>query len=83
MSVELGYGLITRQRHPGDARSDRQLYAELARGAERLGFNSVWASGHHCVDDRYLPSVLPLSAAIAADHDALRISPGRWPRALR
>ena len=45
MTVGLGFGLITCQRYPGDARTDRELYAEalsLAEEAERLGFDSVW-----------------------------------------
>lgn len=69
MTVAFGFGLITCQRYPGDGRSDVELYAdalELAVEAERLGFDSVWCSEHHFVDDSYLPSVLTLSAAIAA-----------------
>ena len=69
MSLSLGFGLITCQRYPGDPRSDTELYAqalELAEQAEQGGLDSVWVSEHHFVDDGYLPSLLPLSAAIAA-----------------
>lgn len=79
MTIGLGFGLITCQRFPGDPRSDRELYAQalaLAREAEALGFDSVWTSEHHFVDDGYLPSVLPLSAAIAATTDRIAIGTG-------
>jgi alkanesulfonate monooxygenase SsuD/methylene tetrahydromethanopterin reductase-like flavin-dependent oxidoreductase (luciferase family) len=69
VTIELGFGLITCQRYPGDERPDAELYGQaiaLAVEAERLGFDSVWTSEHHFVDDGYLPSVLPLGAAIAA-----------------
>jgi len=74
--VKLGYGLITCQRYPGDPRSDRDLYreaVELAVEAERLGFDSVWLSEHHFVDDAYMPSLLPVAAAIAARTERVEI----------
>ncbi len=67
--MKLGFGLITCQRYPGDPRSTADLYAEaldLSERAERVGLDSVWVSEHHFIDDGYLPSVLPLCAAIAA-----------------
>jgi len=74
--VEFGFGLIACQRYPGDPRSDVELYAdavEVAVLAERLGFDSVWVTEHHFVDDGYLPSLLPLAAAIAARTSRVRI----------
>ena len=69
MTIALGFGLITAQRYPGDERSDADLYADalaLAEDAESLGFDSVWVSEHHFVDDAYMPSLLPVCAALAA-----------------
>ena len=77
--MRFGYGLITCQRHPEDLRSDAELYAEaldLAAEAEDLGFDSVWTSEHHFADDSYMPSVLPMSAAIAARTSRVQIATG-------
>ena len=59
--MRFGYGFITCQRHPDDARSDAEFYREaieLSEEAEALGFDSVWTSEHHFQDDAYMPSVL-------------------------
>jgi alkanesulfonate monooxygenase SsuD/methylene tetrahydromethanopterin reductase-like flavin-dependent oxidoreductase (luciferase family) len=77
--MRFGYGLITCQRHPRDLRSDAELYAEaldLAVEAEELGFDSVWTSEHHFADDSYMPSVLPMSAALAARTSRVQIATG-------
>jgi alkanesulfonate monooxygenase SsuD/methylene tetrahydromethanopterin reductase-like flavin-dependent oxidoreductase (luciferase family) len=79
VTIAFGFGLITCQRYPGDPRGDAELYADaldLAVEAERLGFDSVWTSEHHFVDDGYLPSVLPLAAAIAAGTERITIGTG-------
>jgi alkanesulfonate monooxygenase SsuD/methylene tetrahydromethanopterin reductase-like flavin-dependent oxidoreductase (luciferase family) len=77
--MKLGFGIITCQRYPGETRSDAELYADaldLAVLAEELGFDSVWTSEHHFVDDGYLPSLLPLCAAIAARTQHVQIGTG-------
>jgi alkanesulfonate monooxygenase SsuD/methylene tetrahydromethanopterin reductase-like flavin-dependent oxidoreductase (luciferase family) len=74
--MDFGFGLIACQRFPGDPRSDVELYrdaVEVAVLAEQLGFDSVWVSEHHFVDDGYLPSLLPVAAAIAARTERVRI----------
>lgn len=76
MTVDFGFGLITCQRYPGDPRSDQDLYRQalaLAEDADALGLDSVWVSEHHFVDDAYLPSVLPMCAAIAARTRRVRV----------
>jgi len=67
--MRIGYGLLTAQRPPADPRTDVDLYreaVEVAVAAERAGFDSVWTSEHHFVDDGYMPSQMPVLAAIAA-----------------
>ncbi len=66
--MRFGYGLITCQRPPDDPRTDAVIYREAverSETAERSGFDSVWLSEHHFVDDGYMPSLLILAAAIA------------------
>ena len=74
--MKVGIGLITCQAHPDDTRSEAERYRDAidqAVAAERLGFDSVWVSEHHFVDDGYMPSVLPVCAAIAAKTSLITI----------
>lgn len=77
--MELGYGLITCQRYPGDPRTSTGLYREaleVAKLCEGAGLDSVWTSEHHFWDDDYMPSLLVLSAAMAAVTERIKIGTG-------
>jgi probable F420-dependent oxidoreductase len=74
--MRLGYGLITCQRPPDDPRSDADVYQHAVERcvlAERSGFDSVWVSEHHFVDDGYMPSLLVTLAAIAQATERVEI----------
>jgi alkanesulfonate monooxygenase SsuD/methylene tetrahydromethanopterin reductase-like flavin-dependent oxidoreductase (luciferase family) len=77
--MHFGFGLITAQHHPDDRRTDVGIYrdaVDLAVECERLGFESVWTSEHHFVDDGYMPSLLPVLAAIAARTERVLLGTG-------
>ena len=63
-----------RQRPPlGDyARFYAECMEEIEE-SERLGYEGVWFSEHHFVDDGYLPSPLVVAAAVAARTERMRI----------
>lgn len=69
-----GIGLYTGQVPPGSDTSFREEYARVldqAVLAEELGLDSIWLSEHHGAADGYLPSLLPLAAAILARTERL------------
>ncbi len=45
----------------------------LAVHTETLGFDHVWLTEHHFVDDGYSPSLMPIATAIAAHTQRVRI----------
>src|SRR5216683_313529 len=79
-SRKVRFGLWYDFRNPPQWRqpSDR-LYGEILdqiAWGENNGFDDVWLSEHHFIDDGYLPSPLPVAAAIAARTKKIRIALG-------
>jgi alkanesulfonate monooxygenase SsuD/methylene tetrahydromethanopterin reductase-like flavin-dependent oxidoreductase (luciferase family) len=77
---KLRFGLWYDFRNPSQWRQpyDRlhgETFDQIAWG-ENHGFDDVWLSEHHFIEDRYLPSVLPVAAAIAARNKCIRIAFG-------
>lgn len=76
--MSLGFGLLSAQTRPGET-SWARAYDETLRiaiDAERLGFDSIWTTEHHFVDDGYMPSLMVVSAAIAAVTERIGIASG-------
>src|SRR6266481_3392350 len=79
-SRKLRFGLWYDFRNPAQWRqaSDR-LYREILdqiAWGENNGFDDVWLSEHHFIEDGYLPSIMPAAAAIAARTNRIRIASG-------
>jgi probable F420-dependent oxidoreductase len=79
VAVKVGIGLFTGQVMPGTERTFHREYREvleMVRLAETLGFDSAWVSEHHGAGDGYLPSLLPMLAAMAAVTERVRLGTG-------
>jgi probable F420-dependent oxidoreductase len=63
------------QWHQPADRLYREILDQIAWG-ENNGFDDVWLSEHHFIEDGYLPSILPAAAAIAARTERVRIASG-------
>jgi alkanesulfonate monooxygenase SsuD/methylene tetrahydromethanopterin reductase-like flavin-dependent oxidoreductase (luciferase family) len=74
----LRFGLSYDFRNPPDSGiAMPQLYTEALEQivwAESLGFDQIWFTEHHFVDDGYLPSWVPVAGAVAARTQRMRIS---------
>ena len=79
-SRKLRFGLWYDFRNPAQWRqSSDRLYREILdqiAWGENNGFDDVWLSEHHFIEDGYLPSILPVAAAIAARTNRIRIVSG-------
>lgn len=65
--MKFGLALITTQTPPDGRRSARMKYRQsidLVKIAEEEGFDSVWVSEHHALEDNYLSAVMPMCAAL-------------------
>lgn len=73
----MDFGLLFAFRnHPSAQVPFAELYRkhfDLAALAEDLGYDTVWLTEHHFIDDGYSPSLLPIAAAIAARTRRIRI----------
>ncbi len=70
-------GLMFSHRNPAPWRVPwHQLYAQTMEQvllAERLGFDSVFTTEHHFIEDGYSPALMPIEAAWAARTSRIRI----------
>lgn len=75
MSIDCGF--LFPFRNPAfNRRAWADVYRDdlaLAADCEALGFDHVWLTEHHFVDDGYSPSLLPLATAIAGRTRRIRI----------
>ena len=78
MAQTLRFGVAYDFRNPpGSGIPNPTLYAQVLEQvafADQLGFDLVWLTEHHFVDDGYLPSFAVVAGAIAARTSRVRIS---------
>lgn len=76
-ATKLRFGLWYDFRNPTQwKQSSTQLYNDIFEQiawGEQHGFENVWLSEHHFIEDAYSPALLPIAAAIAARTKTIRI----------
>ena len=74
---EVSFGLWYDFRNPiSTQRTNSEIYQNTLQHisyAEKLGFDNIWTSEHHFIEDSYSPSLLPICAAISAITNTIRI----------
>ena len=75
--MALKFGLLWPFRNPEFSRQPWPAFyrdhLDLCVESEALGYDHIWLSEHHFVEDGYSPSVLPIAAALAARTSRIRI----------
>jgi len=83
--LRFGVGDFSGQRPPDSQSTHAQLYAELldqATQIERAGLDSMWLSEHHFAEDGYMPSVIPIAAALLARTRGIVVATDRLAASL-
>jgi len=83
--VRFGVGDFSGQRPPGSPVTHRQLYEEMLEQAELIeaaGLDSMWVSEHHFAEDGYMPSVLPMVAALLGRTSRITVATDRLAASL-
>ncbi len=75
MARQINFGLWYDFRNPGEVPFEAFYTATMEQigWAETLGFDSVWLTEHHFVEDGYTPSPLVIAAAIGQKTSRMRI----------
>lgn len=77
--MKFGVGYYSMQSPQHNPRPHRELYREMleeVKLADQMGFESVWLTEHHFLEDGYCPSLLATASAMAAVTKNIRIGTG-------